>query len=148
MELMYGAVHQLYKHIKMLPVFDPLKPVYIFAGSGNNGGDGIGLARLMGEEGMAVRLYHCDSKTPAQENQNMRKHIPYRKHVSVHHIRSEEDFPEIEPSAFIIDAIFGHGINRPADGIWLHLRSEEHTSELQSRGHLVCRLLLEKKNTH
>src|SRR5690625_5648075 len=24
-------------------------------------------------------------------------------------------------------------------------RSEEHTSELQSRGHLVCRLLLEKK---
>src|SRR5690625_2616033 len=28
-----------------------------------------------------------------------------------------------------------------------HLRSEEHTSELQLRGHLVCRLLLEKKNT-
>src|SRR5690625_6335287 len=28
------------------------------------------------------------------------------------------------------------------------LRSEEHTSELQSRGHLVCRLLLEKKNNH
>src|SRR5690625_6785259 len=27
----------------------------------------------------------------------------------------------------------------------LHRRSEEHTSELQSRGHLVCRLLLEKK---
>src|SRR5690625_5670238 len=27
-------------------------------------------------------------------------------------------------------------------------RSEEHTSELQSRGHLVCRLLLEKKNTY
>src|SRR2546429_3827359 len=28
------------------------------------------------------------------------------------------------------------------------LRSEEHTSELQSRLHLVCRLLLEKKNNH
>src|SRR5207253_8469262 len=27
----------------------------------------------------------------------------------------------------------------------LEARSEEHTSELQSRGHLVCRLLLEKK---
>src|SRR6266508_6980400 len=27
-------------------------------------------------------------------------------------------------------------------------RSEEHTSELQSRGHLVCRLLLEKKKNH
>src|SRR5215510_15460977 len=31
-----------------------------------------------------------------------------------------------------------------AEGHWP--RSEEHTSELQSRGHLVCRLLLEKKN--
>src|SRR5690606_41247835 len=29
-----------------------------------------------------------------------------------------------------------------------HQRSEEHTSELQSRENLVCRLLLEKKNVH
>src|SRR5688572_31501003 len=29
-----------------------------------------------------------------------------------------------------------------------HLRSEEHTSELQSQSNLVCRLLLEKKNIH
>src|SRR5439155_26168924 len=40
----------------------------------------------------------------------------------------------------------------PAEGGGVHLhdsgpRSEEHTSELQSRGHLVCRLLLEKKNS-
>src|SRR5215510_16530079 len=32
-----------------------------------------------------------------------------------------------------------------ADASHDRLRSEEHTSELQSRGHLVCRLLLEKK---
>src|SRR2546422_3318307 len=35
------------------------------------------------------------------------------------------------------------GCERP---IRWHARSEEHTSELQSRLHLVCRLLLEKKN--
>src|SRR5258707_11561576 len=35
--------------------------------------------------------------------------------------------------------LFGHGRDRPP------LRSEEHTSELQSRQYLVCRLLLEKK---
>src|SRR5262245_63697580 len=33
----------------------------------------------------------------------------------------------------------------PALGSWLGTRSEEHTSELQSLRHLVCRLLLEKK---
>src|SRR5439155_18333902 len=33
----------------------------------------------------------------------------------------------------------------PAADLAVPDRSEEHTSELQSRGHLVCRLLLEKK---
>src|SRR5439155_8104397 len=48
-------------------------------------------------------------------------------------------------------ALLSHELRSPlatrAPGIdpWRHLRSEEHTSELQSRGHLVCRLLLEKK---
>src|SRR5439155_6575385 len=32
----------------------------------------------------------------------------------------------------------------PSEELKCELRSEEHTSELQSRGHLVCRLLLEK----
>src|SRR5438309_10720988 len=41
------------------------------------------------------------------------------------------------------------GLARPARPGWRHQdgRSEEHTSELQSQFHLVCRLLLEKKNT-
>src|SRR5258708_14237795 len=38
-----------------------------------------------------------------------------------------------------------HAISGPPPGVF---RSEEHTSELQSPDHLVCRLLLEKKNTH
>src|SRR3989442_4827263 len=40
--------------------------------------------------------------------------------------------------------IFGIFINRK-NVIVILMRSEEHTSELQSRPHLVCRLLLEKK---
>src|SRR5690606_41841604 len=39
---------------------------------------------------------------------------------------------------------FSH--RRPVRSSWSWLRSEEHTSELQSRENLVCRLLLEKKN--
>src|SRR5690625_1815302 len=38
-------------------------------------------------------------------------------------------------------------VERHIEGIDIVMRSEEHTSELQSRGHLVCRLLLEKKKT-
>src|SRR5207253_5574044 len=36
-------------------------------------------------------------------------------------------------------------LSRQSDSAKQSNRSEEHTSELQSRGHLVCRLLLEKK---
>src|SRR5438874_10012537 len=44
----------------------------------------------------------------------------------------EAELPELGRNALLEDA--------------LHRRSEEHTSELQSRRDLVCRLLLEKKN--
>src|SRR2546430_11609134 len=48
---------------------------------------------------------------------------------------------------------FGDGFLRDIEfEVTLHfttdLRSEEHTSELQSQSNLVCRLLLEKKKTH
>src|SRR5258708_23883524 len=41
-------------------------------------------------------------------------------------------------------AAYVHGVKSDAS----RFRSEEHTSELQSPDHLVCRLLLEKKNNH
>src|SRR5690625_6368233 len=37
-------------------------------------------------------------------------------------------------------------VSRALGALLSTARSEEHTSELQSRGHLVCRLLREKKN--
>src|SRR5437870_8369124 len=39
----------------------------------------------------------------------------------------------------------GREVPDAGQGVPVGRRSEEHTSELQSRGHLVCRLLLEKK---
>src|SRR5690625_6510779 len=50
-------------------------------------------------------------------------------------------------SGRVIQAV-GTGLIIPLlfHSVLILFRSEEHTSELQSRGHLVCRLLLEKKN--
>src|SRR3712207_8404754 len=39
------------------------------------------------------------------------------------------------------------GLGDPSSVLLLAVRSEEHTSELQSRQYFVCRLLLEKKNS-
>src|SRR2546422_5596785 len=48
-------------------------------------------------------------------------------------------------SAAVFEAPRGWAVLKRARAGNVHFRSEEHTSELQSRLHLVCRLLLEKK---
>src|SRR3989442_9956064 len=56
--------------------------------------------------------------------------------------------PPPSPSPVLHDAALALRALLPPGRRWLVLtgaRSEEHTSELQSRPHLVCRLLLEKK---
>src|SRR5690625_5450934 len=59
------------------------------------------------------------------------------------------EFPRFSWIAMMFGAGLGVGLffYGPSEPLSHFLsRSEEHTSELQSRGHLVCRLLLEKKN--
>src|SRR5262245_50614197 len=48
----------------------------------------------------------------------------------------------------ILGPCAGGAVYSPAITDFTIMRSEEHTSELQSLRHLVCRLLLEKKNKH
>src|SRR5205814_8809386 len=52
------------------------------------------------------------------------------------------DWPFLNPPSGLPDCPFR---NRPRPSLLSSCRSEEHTSELQSLRHLVCRLLLEKK---
>src|SRR5207302_6241522 len=67
------------------------------------------------------------------------------------------DDPAMQTDAHHARAPFGSHAVEPVERIpavgeevvaGAEIRSEEHTSELQSRENLVCRLLLEKKNTH
>src|SRR3989449_3863755 len=62
---------------------------------------------------------------------------------------SLHDALPISHDGFVGHCVIGRWANLGAGTITSNLkntRSEEHTSELQSRLHLVCRLLLEKKN--
>src|SRR5690625_6837648 len=54
-------------------------------------------------------------------------------------------FPLVILGWFIISLINEYMVSLSLESYQTAIRSEEHTSELQSRGHLVCRLLLEKK---
>src|SRR5258707_5753985 len=54
---------------------------------------------------------------------------------------ANKPLPMIRDPRMVFDMLFGHGATEAERAA----RSEEHTSELQSRQYLVCRLLLEKK---
>src|SRR3712207_7536472 len=70
-------------------------------------------------------------------------------HLLAHQVAAEPDLAALADEE--LDRVGQHQVVRvePVPALDdLVVRSEEHTSELQSRQYLVCRLLLEKKNTN
>src|SRR5690625_5341571 len=80
----------------------------------------------------------CASKIPAGELEEVVTALAGQHHDSV--VVGLDDGDD----AAAVRIADGLAVLSTAD-FFTPVRSEEHTSELQSRGHLVCRLLLEKK---
>jgi ADP-dependent NAD(P)H-hydrate dehydratase / NAD(P)H-hydrate epimerase len=91
----------------------------IFCGTGNNGGDGLAIARLMAEKNIKVETYvvRFSEKCSDDFNSNLQKLLKFKK-VKVADINAPSEFPAVEDNDVIIDAIFGSGLTKPvADGI-------------------------------
>src|SRR5690625_6028186 len=68
-----------------------------------------------------------------------------RHHYLAREIFVEQMLDELTDLVMGLDAQMLRDVEEGFEDEVRRVRSEEHTSELQSRGHLVCRLLLEKK---
>ncbi len=92
----------------------PAQPLIIFTGPGNNGGDGLALARLLANNGYKPEVCHVqltDKNSKDWEiNRERLEKIPF------HSITKIEQFPDVQSGTIIIDAIFGSGLSRPVDG--------------------------------
>src|ERR1019366_6962405 len=93
------------------------QPVYVFCGMGNNGGDGLAVARMLIKEGFhAVHPFivrHSPKGSADFEmNEERLKFL-----APIHYIESSNQFPKVENGAVIVDAIFGSGLSRPVEGI-------------------------------
>lgn len=88
--------------------------VNIFCGVGNNGGDGLVIARLLIENGYNVKTFivnYTDKRSKCfLENYDRIKEIGNDWPIL---LTSVNDFPEISKNDFVVDAIFGIGLNRP-----------------------------------
>ncbi|PKD19642.1 carbohydrate kinase [Salegentibacter salinarum] len=93
--------------------------IKIFCGIGNNGGDGLVVARLLHKYGYKVEVYVVNYSDKRSDD-FLVNYDRYKKesHTWPALIKRVEDFPEISPGDFVVDAIFGIGLNRPAEG-WL-----------------------------
>ncbi len=89
----------------------------IFCGKGNNGGDGLAIARLLAQKGESVDVYILEfGKIGTPDFQrNLERLHDHR--VSIHFLQDGFPLPNIEPHTVIIDALFGAGLNKPLEGI-------------------------------
>lgn len=90
---------------------------YIFCGKGNNGGDGLAIARLLYNSGRAVTVFVLESEAKGSEdfisNFNILRHLSA---IPVYQLRSKQDFPVVPDACIIVDALFGTGLNRGLTG--------------------------------
>lgn len=89
---------------------DP-KPFYIFCGTGNNGGDGLVIARRLAEQGFPVQVWLVAHGNPSPDNLANQARVPF-----LQMIREPAEFPKMEAPGVIIDALFGTGLNRAPEG--------------------------------
>ncbi len=115
--------------------------VKIFCGVGNNGGDGLALARMLYFTGIIPevfivrvsdkmsrdceinynRLTYGRDVTPVASP--VASPVAYESEITMYEIFSEEDFPIIKDNDIVIDAIFGSGLNRNVEGFAAELIS-------------------------
>ena len=94
---------------------------YVVCGVGNNGGDGLVIARLLQRNGYnaEVVVVEVSEKHSKDFTANYDKLGKGKKSVS--HIRKTKDVIDFPDDAVIIDCIFGTGLNRPVEGIALEV---------------------------
>ncbi|MEO9870217.1 NAD(P)H-hydrate dehydratase [Ekhidna sp.] len=93
------------------------KPVYIFCGTGNNGGDGLAISRLLKNNGWTIFPFVIGEITEGSDDftTNLKRLKKYRS------ITDLSVFPKIDSHSIIIDGLFGTGLTRPIEGLYAKL---------------------------
>lgn len=99
---------------------DTSNKVQVFCGSGNNGGDGLALARMLLCCGYWVEV-HLVENAQISTDCATNLHRLQTAGVEIHIIRNSDDFPIISNSNIVVDALFGSGLSRPITGIYAQL---------------------------
>jgi hydroxyethylthiazole kinase-like uncharacterized protein yjeF len=115
-DLMERAAGQLLRWY--LQRFDRSRQIFIFVGPGNNGGDGLALARLLESNRYEVTVCYIEftQKTSEDWKTNYQR-LKNETIVKLKHLTGIDQFPLISQGDVIIDALFGTGLNHAFSGL-------------------------------
>ena len=115
-DLMERAAGQLFKWISNR--FGRSGRVVVFAGPGNNGGDGLALARMLAENRYDVVVYYIQfTEKKSADWEINRKRLETETSIKLNSINSVDQFPGLNSDDILIDAILGSGLTRPVEGL-------------------------------
>ncbi|HQM04869.1 MAG TPA: NAD(P)H-hydrate dehydratase [Tenuifilaceae bacterium] len=124
-ELMERAANALYSWFAQN--LSTLQPIVVFCGPGNNGGDGLALARLLYTSGYSVEVYYLTASAHSSDFQLNLERLKAINFLPVE-IFSNSGFPHIGENHVVVDAIFGSGLSKPIEGLAAQLVSHINTS--------------------
>lgn len=90
-----------------------LDHVVVVAGSGNNGGDGLDVARLLHIAGVKVTILNVGNPDHASTEHQVQEKI-----CQYYQIPEKTDLSALKQASLIVDAMFGIGIDRPVTGAY------------------------------
>jgi hydroxyethylthiazole kinase-like uncharacterized protein yjeF len=91
--------------------------VKIFCGKGNNGGDGLAIARQLAHNNVLPDVYILEFGSPGTDDFQTNLSRLHSFPVNIHFIQHPDFFPAIVKTDLVIDALFGSGLNRPLEGL-------------------------------
>lgn len=89
----------------------------IFCGKGNNGGDGLAIARLLIEHKCLVTVYILEFGNAGTDDFQANLVRLHECSTNIHFLQSPDFFPKINSDDVIVDALYGTGLSKPLDGI-------------------------------
>ncbi|TVQ90694.1 MAG: NAD(P)H-hydrate dehydratase [Bacteroidetes bacterium] len=92
--------------------------IKVFCGMGNNGGDGLAVARMLLVSGYDVTVFKLIHTQKASDDFSINEErLNKLRKAKLIHIGNKTEFPEIKAEDIVIDALFGSGLNRPLEGL-------------------------------
>lgn len=99
---------------------DASKKIGVVCGTGNNGGDGLAISRMLHEWQYPVKVWIIRGGMPESTDFISNEgRLPAR--IEKKEIHTEKDCGTFDECDVLIDAIFGSGLSRPPDGIYAHV---------------------------